>query len=35
MNHAGASFQNRVRPSEGWYNISRKPSRRESRDVSG
>jgi len=19
MNHAGASFQNRVRPSEGWY----------------
>jgi hypothetical protein len=20
MNHAGASFQNRVRPSEGWYN---------------
>ena len=22
MNHAGASFQNRVRPSEGWYYLA-------------
>jgi hypothetical protein len=27
MNHAGASFQNRVRPSEGWYYTELAPTR--------